>query len=225
VHKEYGHACPSFPLAVLRAGAERSQRLHGVGFVPHPPHPPVIHSPPPPPYHRVQNTTDTDELAAQELREPMAALLSCVAHVWGTSTYYGSKDMVGRLLAKVANQVINRCCAEVDAPSIFTGAAPAVSGSLNQVETPLFPFAGPLRCTSDHALRARSGVPPPICCFHSALPECLPFEGFWEEVGGGGFPPAEIRQCLRHTKMDWTQCNPELGLAPHVHSNWHGCCA
>lgn len=71
----------------------------------------------------------------------MVALLACVATVWGTSTYYCSKNMAGRLMSKVSNQVINRCCAEIDAPSIFTGAAPAVSISLNQVfkHPPPFP--------------------------------------------------------------------------------------
>jgi hypothetical protein len=63
----------------------------------------------------------------------MTALLACVGGIWGSSSYYGSKEMMGRLLSKVSNQVINRCCAEIDAPSIFTGSALAVSVSLNEV--------------------------------------------------------------------------------------------
>jgi dynein heavy chain len=59
-------------------------------------------------------------------------ILSCIRMVWNISRFYNTPERITVLLRKLSNEIIERCCAVINLPAVFTGAVDEVMASLQQ---------------------------------------------------------------------------------------------
>ena len=60
-------------------------------------------------------------------------ILNCVRMIWSLSRFYNTPERLVGLLRKLSNEIINRCCAVISLPDIFSGNVDNVIIALEQV--------------------------------------------------------------------------------------------
>ena len=69
----------------------------------------------------------------QDIPKILPLVLSCVRMIWSLSRFYNTPERLVGLLRKLSNEIINRCCAVISLPDIFSGEVDSVIVALQQV--------------------------------------------------------------------------------------------
>lgn len=69
----------------------------------------------------------------QDIPKILPLVLSCVRMIWSLSRFYNTPERLVGLLRKLSNEIINRCCAVISLPDIFSGEVETVVIALQQV--------------------------------------------------------------------------------------------
>lgn len=69
----------------------------------------------------------------QDIPKILPLILSCVRMIWSLSRFYNTPERLVGLLRKLSNEIINRCCAAISLPDIFSGEVDSVIIALQQV--------------------------------------------------------------------------------------------
>eukprot|EP00752_Nemacystus_decipiens_P009956 g8879.t1 len=68
----------------------------------------------------------------KEIPALLPGLLSCIRMIWNLSKFYNTEERLTGLLRKISNEIIHRCCAEIDLGAIFDGDIDAAMTVLNE---------------------------------------------------------------------------------------------
>ncbi|KAK9823872.1 hypothetical protein WJX72_006072 [[Myrmecia] bisecta] len=68
----------------------------------------------------------------KDIPQLLPKILICMRMIWNVSCFYNTPERLTGLLRKLSNEIINRCCAVISLPDIFTGHVENVISALQQ---------------------------------------------------------------------------------------------
>ncbi|CAN0114349.1 unnamed protein product, partial [Laminaria digitata] len=67
-----------------------------------------------------------------EIPALLPGLLNCIRMIWHLSKFYNTEERLTGLLRKISNEIIHRCCVEIDLGAIFDGDIDSAMTVLNE---------------------------------------------------------------------------------------------